>query len=102
MVIISTSAVLVSIHAVSPVSTLGVAASSANAGTAASRTGSSAASLQGVRDRCIIILDFRCSISECLGVDFAGADTDGALQFHDEDLAVADLAGVRRLGDRLD
>src|SRR6185436_12090886 len=36
------------------------------------------------------------------GIDLAGADANHFFEFVDEDLAVADLAGVRRLLDRFD
>src|SRR5690606_33459900 len=47
---------------------------------------------RGVRRACL----------DRVGIGFAGTDADGLLQIDDEDLAVADLAGVGRLGDRLD
>src|ERR1700734_3072253 len=37
-----------------------------------------------------------------VAVGFAGADAYGMVERHDENLAVADLAGARRGGDRLD
>jgi hypothetical protein len=42
------------------------------------------------------------SPSERVGAGLAGADADDLLQIEDEDLAVADLAGVGGLLDRLD
>src|SRR5690606_36217340 len=41
-------------------------------------------------------------VSERVGIELAGADAHHAVQVPDEDLAVADLAGARRLHDRLD
>src|ERR1043166_7775371 len=40
--------------------------------------------------------------SECRNVGLAGADAHGVVESHDEDLAVADLAGLGRRRDRLD
>src|SRR5579883_365568 len=44
----------------------------------------------------------RAASLERVGAAFTGADADRLLDRRDEDLAVADLAGVRRLLDRLD
>src|SRR4051794_30955982 len=94
MVIISTRAVLVSIQAVSPVSTLASAAGvcCATAGTASSRH----TNRVGNSPRRSLV------ISECLVIGFAGADAHGPLQVDDEHLAVADLAGVGGADDGLD
>src|SRR3546814_848754 len=43
----------------------------------------------------------RCCLNR-VGIGFAGTDADGLFQVDHEDLAVADLAGVGRLGDGLD
>src|SRR5580698_1408013 len=43
-----------------------------------------------------------CGCSKCRGVGFAGADAHGVIEIDDEDLAVADLAGLRRRRDRVD
>src|ERR1700722_3248172 len=100
MVIIRTSAVLASIQAVSPESTLG--GSSANAGVASSRSGSMAATTHESRCRIIVMVSPTLCRSECGGVGLAGADAHRPFDVDDKDLAVADLAGVRCLGDRLD
>ena len=44
-------------------------------------------------------LIFLCAL-KCIGAGFAGTDSNHLLQIEDEYLAVADFAGVRRLGDR--
>src|SRR5437762_352427 len=107
MVFISTSAVDVSIQAVSPLSILGLSsAASASAGrtsaTVPARPPNAALNLS------FIVLPSRLALRACLAalkrVDagLASADTDRLFNTCDEDLAVADLAGARRLADRLD
>src|ERR1700734_3124726 len=102
MVISSTSAVLASIQAVSPESSFG-GASSANAGAAASRAGSSAQIPQLRRGRFIVRYPY-CSIVclKRLGIDFAGADPHGSFNVQNKNLTVADLSGVRGFGDGFD
>src|ERR1700733_4559863 len=99
MVISSTSAVLASIQAVSPESSLG-GASSASAGIATNKSGSSAPSPQVRRGRFIVRVSLICS--ECRGIGLAGANSYGAFDVEHEYLAVADFTRVCRLGDRLD
>src|SRR5688500_2959360 len=112
IVIRMTSAVAVSIHAVSPLSTLGLA------GSAAALT-ASAAGLSGVAAglSCASVTPATASdstrarnaqnffigfSSECRRIGLAGADADDFFQIEHEDLAVADLAGIGRALDRLD
>src|SRR5262245_50233683 len=49
-----------------------------------------------------MVYSFLCAGSEGGGVGFAGADAHGVVEVEDEDLAVADLAGLGSRGDRLD
>src|SRR5437868_2278216 len=97
MVIIKTSAVAAIIHAVSPASifdadacaSAGVASVSNTSGARRARTFMACppgrnAKLQRVRIR------------------LPGADAQRVLDFDDKNLAVTDLAGLRRTGDRLD
>src|SRR5258708_8599906 len=107
MVIIRTSAVEVSIQAVSPLSSLGLSsAASASAGrtsaTVPARPPNAPLNLS------FIVLPSRLALRACLAalkrVDagLASADTDRLFNSCDEDLAVADLAGTRRLADGFD
>src|SRR5512147_588703 len=114
MVIISTSAVEVSIHDVSPLSSLGLAASSAKAlsarPTMTAATAATTANSENTRRArkaawagrsCV----FRVNIPLLLDRFFvllAGANAHGAGHVGDEDLAVADVLGARGLDDRLD
>src|SRR5689334_21904995 len=143
MVIISTSATEVSIHAVSPelgvqfVCTLasqagGAAASAAGAAAAgsaaaggvagawandasmkkrltkaASRSPQARASSPAREDFLNFMIltpvrRMRCAGSQRCGIGFAGADAHRLIDAEHEDLAVADLAGFGRRGDRLD
>src|SRR5574339_580745 len=99
-----TSAVDISIHVTSPLLGAG------GAGFASSFFTSAAAGLSGVapantsdstraRNAQSFFISFS---SECRRIGLAGADADDFFQVEHEDLAVADLAGVRRALDRLD
>src|SRR5688572_19235385 len=113
-----TSAVETIIQVVSPLSTLGLAAS-AMAGAAAGLAASAAAGLSGaaaglscastapVNARPTTMASQAISLfiafsSKRRRIGFAGADADDLLQVEHEDLAVADLPGIGRLLDRLD
>src|SRR3954466_3492155 len=109
--IIRTRQVATSIQAVSPLFGTGAggaaaaAAVWASAGSARSASASpprpaarNVRSLMGSNLKGVLVL----VRSERVGIGLAGADADGALERHDEDLAVADLAGPGRSGDRLD
>src|SRR5512146_3053866 len=140
MVIISTSAVEVSIHALSPLLILSAptstgavgaagAAGAADAGAAAGAVGAAgAAAGAGAGEEApgassaflscanaalanasaapsAIIVNRRfigSFLSEGFGAGLAGADADDLLEVEDEDLPVADLAGLGALLDRLD
>src|SRR5687767_4920327 len=107
-----TSAVAVSIHAVSPLSTLGLAGSAAAltasaAGLSGVAAGLSCASVAPAKasdsTRARNAQNFFISVSsECRRIGLAGADANDFFQIEHEDLAVADLAGVGRFLDRLD
>src|SRR5215813_10746156 len=107
MVIIRTSAVEVSIQAVSPVSSLGLSsAASASAGKSNAAIPAKPPSDEWTFS--FIVLPSRPKLLswlaglERIGAGLAGADADRLLDAGDEDLAVADLAGAGRLADRLD
>src|SRR5688500_3970893 len=107
-----TRAVHTIIQAVSPLSTLGLAASAAGlaisaAGLSGVAAGLSCASVTPAKasdsTRARNAQNFFISFSsECRRIGLAGADADDFFQIEHEDLAVADLAGVRRFLDRLD
>src|SRR5664279_1018031 len=107
MVIISTRAVDVSIHAVSPVSSLGFS-SAASARTGRSSAAAPARPPNALLNLSFIVLPSRLELLSWFAglqrVDarFASADADRLLDRHDEDLAVTDLAGARCLADHLD
>src|SRR4029079_16282023 len=44
----------------------------------------------------------RCGLLESCGVGLAGADAHGVVQIEDKDLSVADLSGLRGIGDGAD
>src|SRR5207247_8838908 len=113
----STSAVEVSIHATSPLFGVGVGA--AAAGLASSFFRSAAAGLSGVAAAlsCASTAPAKATQTTMATqannffiafslkrrrIGFAGADADDFFERHDEDLAVADLAGVGGPLDRLD
>src|SRR3954469_25174315 len=101
MVIISTSAVEVSIQAVSPVSIFGPS-SCARAGAAAS---SATAAPASTRAGILIVLspiESGSPASERRHVGLAGADAERPLHVQHEDLAVADLVGAGGLRHRLE
>src|SRR5947209_1586631 len=114
MVISSTSPVLVSIQAVSPVSTLASLAAGAAAVAGAAAAGLPPGGTAGVCWATAGTASRRHTkragssprsfwiISKRLVVGFAGADAHGPLQVHDEHLAVTDLAGVGGADDGLD
>src|SRR5574338_673702 len=114
MVIISTRAVEVSIHEVSPLSSLGLAASSAKALSAspammAATAAAIASNGSARRARKAASAGRSCvnrfnipSLLDRFFVLFAGADAHGAGHLRDEDLAVADVLGARGLDDCLD
>src|SRR6185437_15587182 len=79
--------------------TLGGAASAASAGAAATIAGSSAAMPQRRGSRFIGLVSLAGNSDGC-GIEFAGADAHGAVDVENEDLAIADLAGVGGSGDR--
>src|SRR3970282_1694069 len=108
-----TRAVAVIIQVVSPLSTLGaVAAAGAAAGAVAAGASVAAAGLSCARcaapeaSECARAMRarnfFMCVSLERLRIGLAGADADDFFEFEHENLAVADLAGVGRLLDRLD
>src|ERR1043165_86399 len=115
--IISTSAVEVSIHATSPLFGVGAGAAAAAAGFASSFFASAAAAGLSAALSCASTAPVKAthtamathvnsffiafsSERRCIGL--AGADADDFFERHDEDLAVADLAGIGRFLDRLD
>src|SRR4051812_28859654 len=121
MVIKRTSTVADSIQAVSPLLTVGsAAAAGAAAGAAISANATSKAMKQRHRAKTIVaspasprrvgVLNVmveapvrdRCGmrLQRC-GVGLAGADAHGLVERDNEDLAVTDLAGLGRAGDRL-
>src|SRR5437868_8398676 len=121
MVIISTSAVEVSIQAVLPVSSTGVgAAAGAAAAAAGAASCAKAATLPNAARaseprraaRPVVFkveeifielsIGIRVRRSERVGVCFAGADAHRLIDAENEDLAVADLAGLGRGGDGFD
>src|SRR6185295_4178016 len=112
-----TSAVLTSIQLTSPLFGVGVGAAAAGfasalaAGLSALLSGPGAAlscaSTAPVKATQVSMASpansfFIASSSERRRIGLTGADADDFFQGHDEDLAVADLAGVRRPFDRLD
>src|SRR5262245_8689420 len=130
MLIIKTSAVEVSIHATSPLFGCGAGAAVASAFFSSALTdsvtvaafasafvasvavvggaaGLSCATVGAISPRTLTSPSnaktlFMASPLQRLRADFAGADADDLLEVEYEDLPVADLAGVRRLLDRLD
>src|SRR5215470_15517326 len=94
MLIISTKPVAAIIQAVSPVSIWAAAAASAGVGAEAAASSAQAALARRNRGRLIMLSSQR--------VGLASADADRLAQLGDENLAVADLAGLRRRPDRLD
>src|SRR5262245_52212192 len=130
MLIIKTSAVEVSIHATSPLLGCGAGAAVASAFFSSALTdsvtvaafasafvvsvavvggagGLSCATVGAISPRALTSASnaktlFMASPLQRLRADFAGADADDLLEVEHEDLPVADLAGVRRLLDRLD
>src|SRR5216684_7496199 len=107
MVIISTSAVEVSIQAVSPLSSLGLS-SAANASAGRSSMAVPARPPNAELSFSFIVLPSPLKLLawsaglKRVDARLASADADRLLHSRDEDLAVADLAGARRLADRLD
>src|SRR5215216_6338046 len=102
-----TRQVATSIQAVSPLSGVGAAGACARAGShrrpaSASPPSSAGEVKRDIIDRTPIYFSGGRGSSEGVGVGLAGADADGALERHDEDLAVADLAGARRGRDAVD
>src|SRR4051794_14225611 len=110
MVIIRTSAVDVSIQAVSPESSLGFssAAQAAIGRAIIGREGAPAAPRPVAKSRNLRIIGtssslcFGCWASQRFDAGFTGANADRLVDAVDEDLAVADLSRAGRLGDRLD
>src|SRR6187402_1192838 len=112
MVIISTSAVEVSIQAVLPVSSTGVGAAGAAAAAAGAASCAKAATLPNAARasepsaaaRPVVFkvegifielsIGIRVRRSERVGVCFAGTDAHRLIDAEDEDFAVADLAGL--------
>src|SRR6267154_1356889 len=107
MVIISTSAVEVSIQAVSPVSSLGLS-SAARARAGRSSAAAPARPPNAELNLNFIFLPSRLELLSWLAglqrldAGFASADSDRLLDGHDEDLAIADLARARCLANHLD
>src|SRR5688572_6389482 len=109
-----TSAVHMSIQATSPLLGVGAGAlassffaSALAAGLSSGAAGLSCASTAPVKAIATTMATHANSFfiafsSERSRIGFAGADADDFLERHDEDLAVADLAGVRGPFDRLD
>src|SRR5688500_4766347 len=132
MLIMMTSIVAVSIHATSPLFGVGAGAAVAAAGAAVAVAAVGAGAAAGAGAACVaagaaalscasaeparlapsastahIDIDISNRFimmlpSKRFRADFAGADANDLQQVEDEDLAVADLAGVRGLLDRLD
>src|SRR5258708_4064082 len=117
--IISTSAVEVSIHATSPLFGVGAGFASSFFASGAAAGLASAAAFSGVAAglSCASVTPAKASdsttaknaqsvFSSCTSargrIGLAGADADYLLKVEHEDLAVADLAGVRRFLDRRD
>src|SRR5258707_10504911 len=107
MVIISTSAVEVSIQAVSPLSIFGLSsAASASAGRTSAMVPARPPNAE-LSFRFIVLPSRLKLLAWSAGLKrvdagLASADADRLLDGRDEDLAVADLAGARRPADRLD
>src|SRR4051794_1486684 len=101
----STSAELVSIHAVSPLLTMsavGVNGAAAAAPWASAGAAATSATSPASTETFEIRQSISCTPSKSVIVLFAGADAHGAFDIDDEDLAVADRTGVRGMLDRLD
>src|SRR5437016_435691 len=103
----STSAVEVSIQATSPLLGVGAGLASSFFASGAAAAGFSCAKVTpakasdktSAKNAQSFFITFS---SERSRIGFAGADADNLLKIEHEDLAVADLAGVRRFLDRLD
>src|SRR5450830_1339315 len=103
MVINSTRAVDVSIHAVSPELRTGAATSSAAMARLGITMDNRAPSPANLR-RVILFSPGALGFGglDCVGIGFAGTDANSLFQIDHKDLAVTDLAGVGCLGYRLD
>src|SRR3984957_11012494 len=103
MDIISTKAVEVSIHAVSPELILSTPVKKGSVGPSAHAhcTDNVKAPKKVHRDNLFVKENPPVSLNGT-GVPFAGADAYDLLEIEDENLSVADLAGLRRFGDSLD
>src|SRR6218665_3060316 len=100
MVISRTSAVDVSIQAVSPLSSLGASSAKAAPAVMARMPRLVTARLPAFFSVSMFILSI--PFLERVAVGFAGGDANDLLERRDEDLSVADLAGLRLRGDRVD
>src|SRR4029079_1096976 len=114
MLIISTSPVAAIIRAVSPESIFGCAASSANAGAALDSMAKNAMHVVRIRDVSAVMMSpvspqlprsLRSAQkaherSQCIRISLAGADAHRSFDGCDENLAVANLAGLGGVRDR--
>src|SRR5690242_16360760 len=100
MVIISTSAALVSSQAVSPLLRVGASAAKAHLPVIASMPSAAAAATPAFFK--ILRVMFVIPLLQRVAVGFAGADTHDLFERRDENLSVADLAGLRPGGDCVD
>src|SRR5471030_2744204 len=103
MVMNSTSAVDVSIHAVSPELRTGAGAGSAANARAGITRDNRAPSPANLR-RVILFSPGALGFGglDCVGIGFAGTDANSLFQIDYKNLAVTNLAGVGRFSDRLD
>src|SRR3990167_10578652 len=101
MVMNNTSTLEISIHEVSPEFST-TSSAMARPGVARDSRAPSPANLRRVIELLLGRRGVRGYGLNCVGIGFAGTDANSLFQIDHEDLAVTDLAGVGRLGYRLD